>query len=57
LEHLLKSGAGTAYFNAIDPAKRQTLADQFLASFAARRQPSQKYDVIHDYIACIARKR
>jgi SAM-dependent methyltransferase len=57
LEHLLKSGAGTAYFNAVDPAKRGLLLDQFVARLGARRKPPETYDVIHDYISCVARKK
>jgi len=56
LEHLLKSGAGTAFYDAIDPDARPSLEKQFLKSLAERRQAATSFDVIHDYVACIARK-
>jgi MoaA/NifB/PqqE/SkfB family radical SAM enzyme/protein-L-isoaspartate O-methyltransferase len=72
LEHLLKSGAGTAFYDAVDPARRQSLTDEFLRLLADRRQSStgyqvahdsgyqvahdSGYQVAHDYVACIAEK-
>lgn len=56
LEHLLKSGAGTAYFDAVDPAKRDELVRRFIALMSARDERRGTHDVIHEYIACIARK-
>jgi MoaA/NifB/PqqE/SkfB family radical SAM enzyme/protein-L-isoaspartate O-methyltransferase len=57
LEHLLKSGAGTAFYDALDPVRRPELTDEFLRLLAAR-QPADRvaYEVCHEYIACIARK-
>jgi SAM-dependent methyltransferase len=57
LEHLLKSGAGTAFYDAIDPIRRPGLTAEFLSLLAAH-QPADRvgYEVCHDYIACIARK-
>ena len=55
LEHLLKSGAGTAFYQAIDPKRRESLTDAFLESLAARRNGPPGYHVSHDYVACIAR--
>lgn len=55
LEHLLKSGAGTAFYDAIDPVKRSSLEQNFLRILAERTQ-SRKYEVVHDYISCIAVK-
>jgi len=55
LEHLLKSGAGTAFYQAIDPKRREALTDEFLESLAARQDGSSAYHVSHDYVACIAR--
>ncbi len=57
LEHLLKSGAGTAFYDAVDPEKRESLTGEFLQGLAAARQGSNGYEVRHDYVACIARKR
>ncbi len=56
LEHLLKSGAGTAFYDAIDADRRASLADEFVALLAERQQSSTAYEVTHDYITCIARK-
>ncbi|MHC4639806.1 MAG: methyltransferase domain-containing protein, partial [Planctomycetota bacterium] len=56
LEHLLKSGAGTAYYDAVDPDRREALEEQFLKILAARKKHNAKYEVIHDYISCIAVK-
>jgi len=54
LEHLLKSGAGTAYYDAVDPARRKGLEEEFVKMLARRRKSESGYDVIHDYICCIA---
>jgi MoaA/NifB/PqqE/SkfB family radical SAM enzyme/SAM-dependent methyltransferase len=56
LEHLLKSGAGTAYYNAVDPARRKAVEGAFLEKLAARRGTGI-YEVNHEYIACIACNR
>jgi SAM-dependent methyltransferase len=57
LEHLLKSGAGTAFYDAIDPLRRAALTDDFLSMLAARKPAGRVgYEVCHEYIACIARK-
>jgi MoaA/NifB/PqqE/SkfB family radical SAM enzyme/ubiquinone/menaquinone biosynthesis C-methylase UbiE len=55
LEHLLKSGAGTAYYDAIDPKRRDKLEARFVETLA-RKNPPAGYEVIHDYICCIATK-
>ena len=54
LEHLLKSGAGTAYYNAVDPTRRKAVEEELLGRLGARKRGT--YEVIHEYIACIARK-
>ena len=56
LEHLLKSGAGTAFYDAIDPARRAALTNEFLDALATRRPGTDDYPVCHDYVACIARR-
>ena len=56
LQHLLKSGAGTAFYEAIDLNKRAALKKEFLKRLADRRRNSPTYDVSHDYFMCIARK-
>ncbi len=57
LEHLLKSGAGTAFYEAVDPAQRPELERAFLAKLAQRHPGAASYAVTHDYVTCIARKR
>jgi hypothetical protein len=52
LEHLLKSGAGTVFHDAIDPQYRPALIEEFLSEL--RRGHRHKFRVIHDYFACIA---
>jgi protein-L-isoaspartate O-methyltransferase len=54
LEHLLKSGAGTAFYDALDPARREGLEREFVEALRSRREAGEKYDVVHDYIMCIA---
>lgn len=56
LEHLLKSGAGTAFHDALDPERRPDLERQFLEILAERRPGTGAYEVTHDYVACIAQK-
>lgn len=56
LEHLLKSGAGTAFHDAIDPRRRRYLERRFLQILARRREPGQQFEVVHDCVSCIARK-
>ena len=57
LEHLLKSGAGTAFHDAVDPQRRQALEQEFLRILASRHvSPAAPYQVLHDFVACIARK-
>jgi len=56
LAHLLKSGAGTAFYNAIDAGRREALTKQFTEQLARRHEASQPYEVVHDYVACVAVK-
>jgi SAM-dependent methyltransferase len=56
LEHLLKSGAGTAYYDAVDPDRRQGLQQEFVRRLALRNPQGPGYQVVHDYLACIAKK-
>jgi MoaA/NifB/PqqE/SkfB family radical SAM enzyme/protein-L-isoaspartate O-methyltransferase len=57
LDHLLKSGAGTAFYDAIDPRGRERLEKRFLEKLAECNENIGRYDVVHDYITCIAQKR
>lgn len=56
LEHLLKSGAGTAFYDAVDPRRRKRLEREFLSAIANRKGRRQGFEVIHDYVSCIAAK-
>jgi hypothetical protein len=56
LEHLLKSGAGTAYYEAVDPAKRAGLERDFVGALRERHGDRGEYQVVHDYVAGIARR-
>lgn len=56
LEHLLKSGAGTAFYEAIDPARRDEFTAKFLGMLAARHAGLTEYEVAHEFIACTATK-
>lgn len=56
LEHLLKSGAGTAFYDALDPKRRPALEQRFLDILHKRQGSRKTCNVIHDYISCIATK-
>jgi protein-L-isoaspartate O-methyltransferase len=56
LEHLLKSGAGTAFHDAIDPARRPVLTERFLQVLASRHGPDANFEVRHEYVSCVANK-
>ena len=56
LEHLLKSGAGTAFYDAIDPARREALTARFLHRLTQRHEPGMDFEVRHEYVACVAGK-
>jgi SAM-dependent methyltransferase len=57
LEHLLKSGAGTAFYEALDPNQRPELEKEFLEILAGRRRAENRFDVVHDYLVCVARSK
>jgi MoaA/NifB/PqqE/SkfB family radical SAM enzyme/SAM-dependent methyltransferase len=57
LQHLLKSGAGTAYYDAVDPRRRPALTVRFLAELArGQAEGGEGFVVRHDYLACVARR-
>jgi len=56
LEHLLKSGAGTAFHDAVDRERRGGLEAEFLRRLQQRHAPGAPFAVVHDYVACIAAK-
>jgi MoaA/NifB/PqqE/SkfB family radical SAM enzyme/protein-L-isoaspartate O-methyltransferase len=53
LEHLLKSGAGTAYYEAVVPDRREELTREFIKRLQERTS-GQSYDVVHDFLGCVA---
>ena len=55
-EKVVKSGAGTAFYDAVDPRRRKALEQQFLDTLWSRQGTETPYKVVHDYISCIARK-
>jgi len=55
-DHLMESGAGTAYYEAVRPELRDELSGRFVEELA-RRHPDGPIDVVHDYVGCVARKR
>jgi MoaA/NifB/PqqE/SkfB family radical SAM enzyme/protein-L-isoaspartate O-methyltransferase len=57
LEHLLKSGAGTAFHDAIDPVCRDDLAQRFVDILASRHPRGAPIEVRHDYVSCIAARK
>jgi MoaA/NifB/PqqE/SkfB family radical SAM enzyme/SAM-dependent methyltransferase len=56
LRHLVKSGAGTVFYDAIDPARRSVLERRFVEMVTARRGGRKGFVVAHDYLVCVARK-
>jgi MoaA/NifB/PqqE/SkfB family radical SAM enzyme/protein-L-isoaspartate O-methyltransferase len=54
LEHLLKSGAGTAFYDAIDSVRRPALTERFLRMISSRHTPGTDFEVRHEYVACVA---
>jgi MoaA/NifB/PqqE/SkfB family radical SAM enzyme/protein-L-isoaspartate O-methyltransferase len=57
LEHLVKSGAGTVFYDAVDPVRREVLTSRFLKRLTERNGEETGFKVRHDYITCIARKK
>lgn len=55
LEHLLKSGAGTAFYDAIDPARQGAMTERFLQMLIQRKGSTGGFEVRHEYLAGIAR--
>ena len=56
LDHLLKSGAGTVFYDAIDLSVRGRLTREFLEILRRRNGRRKTYQVRHDYVACIAQR-
>lgn len=53
MDHLLKSGAGTIFYEAIELGKREALRARFLEELR-RINKSEAFEVRHDYVGCIA---
>jgi len=56
LDHLLESGAGTVFYDAIDGKARDRLTGEFLSMLARQNGRRKTFEVKHDYLACIGRK-
>lgn len=56
LDHLLESGAGTVFYDAIDARVRDRLTGEFLSILCRRNGRRKTFEVKHDFLACIARK-
>ena len=56
LEHLLKSGAGTVFYDAIDASRRDQAKARFLELLRLRNPATEPFDVRHDYLGCVARR-
>ena len=56
LDHLLESGAGTVFYDAIGGKARERLTGEFLSILARQNGRRKTFDVRHEYLACIARK-
>ncbi|MCX7049237.1 MAG: radical SAM protein [Candidatus Sumerlaeota bacterium] len=54
-DHLMKSGAGTAFYDALDPARRPAIEQRFLREIERRARDGSHFTVTHEYISCIAR--
>lgn len=57
LVHLLKSGAGTAYYDALLPERRAEMEERFVRRLEERQGGRGPYEVVHDYFSVIARQR
>lgn len=56
MEHLLGSGAGTAFYDALDPLRRQEMEDRFKRVLGRRTGRKGTCDVSHEYVLCVAHK-
>jgi CheY-like chemotaxis protein len=56
LEHLLKSGAGTAFYETVSHEYREALEKEFIARLKKRNGNRASFEVVHDYLACTAVK-
>ena len=54
LEHLIKSGAGTAFHDAVARSKRKALMRGFVENLRRRHPGATRFQVTHDFIAGLA---
>lgn len=53
LDHLLGSGAQEVFYDALEPGSRRNMEERFKVELAKRARKGA-YNVIHDYIMCVA---
>lgn len=56
MEHLIGSGAGTAFYDALDPRRRGEMEERFKKTLSRRTGRKGTFDVAHEYVLCVARK-
>lgn len=56
MEHLIGSGAGTAFYDALDPLRRKEMEERFKGVLSRRAGRKGACDVVHEYVLCVARK-
>lgn len=54
LRHLLRSGAGTVFYEAVLPERRATLSRRFVERLQAANAGQPRFDVVHRWLACVA---
>ena len=54
LNHLLQSGAGTAYYDAVDPSRRDDLERRFVEELDRLNEGAPDFSVVHDFVGSIA---
>ena len=56
LDHLLRSGAGTVFYGAVAPDKREHLQKRFMEELVSRNNGRANFEVVHEYFSCVACK-
>jgi len=56
MDHLIGSGAGTAFYDALDPSRRKEMEDRFKGVLACRAGRKGAWNVVHEFVLCVAHK-